>query len=135
MSNEARNLVESYQPYNRTNPPDSDILWTLNEASRVARHRLLTPVIHRHRVRIKPASIDFLGTLNPGGNVHRLFLALLSDSEWNYLEPEFSSLVAFEVPGHTTSIDPISLDALEDIYNLISGEMLPRFARCFSYSK
>ncbi len=131
VSAEARDVVESFQPYNRAKRPKNDLLLALYDLARFARHRELTPVVSGIRMTIKNL-ISGSGTFRwkcLGERDYRVVVAhsaIRRNDE--HLDVEVAHDIAF---GPGIGVEGPLPPVLAAIHDFISQDVIPAFAGFF----
>ena len=124
---EARPVIESFQPYNRTKRPELELLGILDELSRTDKHRLVIPIERLVRLRLNAAQSKIIRA--PLNYPYHQWLLSAPTIE-NDFEPEG----VFDIVMYPALRGDRGFSSLElrDIYNLIRDEVLPAFTGFFT---
>jgi hypothetical protein len=122
----ARNLVEDFQPYNRTKRPELNLLGVLGELANQDKHRLVTPVRREVGFRLTDSGQFMRTRLDKPDS----FLFAVPDSMRHNLKPEATFDVVLYVPLLWPSWFSVSDFRL--IHSLVRDKVIPAFAVCFS---
>ncbi|MEX1022974.1 MAG: hypothetical protein WD058_07480 [Dehalococcoidia bacterium] len=123
---EAVPVIESFQPYNRAQRPELELLGILDEISRTDKHRLIIAIERRVRIRVSDKTWATKARLD---EAYRQWVIWNDFSPANDLEPDG----AFDITVNPSIRDGAGFSALElsDVHDLIRDEVLPAFARFF----
>lgn len=132
MDPDAIGVVKECQPYNRSQWPELDLLWTLQELSRIARHRIVTETMVFASLHIKYQGRSTDLNLAKGEGEEIVLHSEASIESPENLYPRFPLDIAFTVQTQGKDrIPAFSVGFLNDTHQFIRDEVIPRFSRFF----
>lgn len=119
----AHSEIKRFQPYNRRDWPELNLLRDLNVLANMDKHRLVTPCNVRAKISLTPNDPGVIAILNNQRNTQ--FIADISTS----LEPNITPTIAIYPRDvfHAMSVDELPL-----IHDFIRDEVIPAFAGFFT---
>jgi hypothetical protein len=118
----AHSEIKRFQPYNRRNWPELNLLRNLELLVNTDKHRVVTPCNVRAKITLTPNDPGIVAILDKHSNSE--FIADMNAR----LEPN----VAYTIAVYPTGVfHPMSIDELPLIHDFIRDEVIPSFTRFF----
>jgi hypothetical protein len=120
--------LERFQPYNRVNWPEVELLWILHNLTNSDKHQVLTQTFGQGRIELEGSLLPHPIRLQQGNTY--MFTQFKKEGKFEReLQPRFVAEIIFD--SSNPVFDGKEVKVLDDIYQFISNEVVPRFKGFF----
>lgn len=141
LSDDHRAKIEGLQPYRRSNPPHSDLLWCLSSLNNADKHKLLPVTVFSHHAgrfrvtRTRPGTGQVplpipgfkAGPVEHGTRLAWYYMPLIEDGMIVQYEPTFS--ISVDHRGTRLDTDELVRDLIKEVFGVL-GQFYPDFPDC-----